>query len=330
MTTELPPLRATTSDIARLAGVSRATVSHILNNHRSKFSPETEARVLAALDELKYRPSMSGRALANGRSDLLIVVLPTASLGLRVQDALDRVVAQAAELGASVLTRFAGPDAKSTLDALLYLQPIAVMNLGGLGQDERVELERAGIAVIPSASRLTAANVVNPDELVGSLQVDVLHRTKERIVIASLQDARTDSPFLRARAEAVATACDAHGLARPSIVHVELDRDAAVSALRDVFAEGPVGFACYNDEVATAVLAAARRLGYSVPHDVAVVGVDVTPLGQLLDPPLTSVMVDVDVAIDYNMSHLRELMGRPDAVDAVLTDVVTLHPGGTA
>lgn len=284
----------------------------------------------AVLEELNYRPSMSGRALANGRSDVLIVVLPTATLGLRVQDALDRVVAQAAELGASVLTRFAGPDVKSTLDALLYLQPVAVMNLGGLGSDEGAELERAGIAVIPSSSRLEEANIVNPDVLVGSLQVDVLRRTKERIVIASLQDARTDAPYIRTRAEAVATACDTRGLARPSIVHVELNLDAAVSALREVFAEGPAGFACYNDEVATAVLAAARHLGYSVPDDVAVVGVDVTPLGQLLDPPLTSVSVDVEVAIDYNMSQLRELMGQSGARTAVLTDVVTLHSGGTA
>jgi DNA-binding LacI/PurR family transcriptional regulator len=322
--------RVTTSDIAREAGVSRATVSHILNNHTSKYSPETEARVMNALKALNYRPSMGGRTLATGKSDILVLVLPHATYGFRMQDAVDEVVAGAAELGASVLTRFAGPDHKSTIDALHYISPLAVMDMGGLGPQERMELEAAGVAVIPSTAQLSTSHA-NPDSLIGQLQVDTLLQTKERIVFAHLKDARAVGPSAHARAAAVSDACLLRGVEAPGIISVELSADSAANVLEEILSAGPVGIACYNDDVATAILAGATRLGYKVPQDVAVIGVDVTPLGQMLNPPLTSIDIDVPSAMEANLRDLRKLLGKPQPHATPLSStLVQLHLGGTA
>ncbi|NQX12568.1 LacI family DNA-binding transcriptional regulator [Microbacteriaceae bacterium VKM Ac-2855] len=329
MNTDVRAARPTTSDIARVAGVSRSTVSHVLNNHRGKFSEETEARVLQALETLRYRPSMGGRALVNGRSDVLVVILPSVTIGYALQYALDQIVAQAAELGVSVVMRFAGSDLRSTVDALLYLRPLAVMDLGGLVTGERQELEREGLAFLPSSERLASEGSVNPEQVVGRIQVDALRATKAGIVFAAPHDGQGPAPAAATRQAAVEEACRTHGLPDVLTVAVPLTAGGATDALRDVLHPG-IGVACYSDDIATAVLVAARRLGFAIPADVAVIGVDVTPLGQLLDPPLSSVRVDVAAAIDFNMEELRVLLGRPSAAPVGLTDVVSLHPGGTA
>ena len=71
------PRRATSSDVARLAGVSRATVSYVLNGRADQSIPEaTRDRVLAAAAELAYVPNAASRALRAGESRLVLLVNP--------------------------------------------------------------------------------------------------------------------------------------------------------------------------------------------------------------------------------------------------------------
>lgn len=68
--------RATRTDVARLAGVSTATVSYALNGNTDKVSHETAQRVLAAAEKLNYRPSSIARALKTGMTRMLGIVVP--------------------------------------------------------------------------------------------------------------------------------------------------------------------------------------------------------------------------------------------------------------
>ena len=65
----------TSRDVAEAAGVSQSTVSYVLSGKRF-VAPDTEARVLAAMDELGYRPHVSARALRSRRSGIIGVVVP--------------------------------------------------------------------------------------------------------------------------------------------------------------------------------------------------------------------------------------------------------------
>jgi DNA-binding LacI/PurR family transcriptional regulator len=71
----------TIADIAKRAGVSVSTVSYVLSGKRS-ISPETQARVRAAIDELDYHPHAPGRALASRRTRQIAVLYPTVTNGL--------------------------------------------------------------------------------------------------------------------------------------------------------------------------------------------------------------------------------------------------------
>src|SRR6516225_2868730 len=67
---------ATISDVARRAGVTRATVSNVLRRPEI-VKPTTVARVRAAIEEVGYRPNLLARALAEGRSSMIAVILPS-------------------------------------------------------------------------------------------------------------------------------------------------------------------------------------------------------------------------------------------------------------
>src|SRR4051794_13019798 len=91
--------RATAADVARAAGVSRTTVSYVLNDTPHQQIPEaTRHRVLEAAERLSYSPSAAARALVRGRSDVILFVFPAevtlANWGRRVLSQMSRRFAQ--------------------------------------------------------------------------------------------------------------------------------------------------------------------------------------------------------------------------------------------
>src|SRR5690242_7136395 len=72
---EHPPERLTIQDIARLAGVSKATVSRVLN-HKPDMDPLTRQRIMQIMDEHAFVPSITASGLAGGRRRMIGVVVP--------------------------------------------------------------------------------------------------------------------------------------------------------------------------------------------------------------------------------------------------------------
>ncbi len=70
------PKKPTIDDIARLAGVSRTTVSRVLN-HKSDVDPETRDHVLHIIKEQNFVPSATASRLAGGRSSLIGILIPS-------------------------------------------------------------------------------------------------------------------------------------------------------------------------------------------------------------------------------------------------------------
>ena len=99
-----PERRATSADVARLAGVSRTTVSFVLNDTPSQsISADTRRRVLDAAQELSYAPSAEARALGRGRSTSVLLYLPPAgSLTEDIGVIVERLSALFSEAGLSM------------------------------------------------------------------------------------------------------------------------------------------------------------------------------------------------------------------------------------
>lgn len=295
MSLDARPARATSLDVARRAGLSRSTVSQVLNGNHERFPAETRERVEAAAAELGYRPSRAGRALVTGVSDLIVVAVPNVTFGRHLQDAVDRIAAATASRGMSVVVRYAGDDDDATLTAVLDLRPAAIVDLGVFYAPEtRRILEAGGTQIVPDLAMMDAF-AEHPNHLIGRIQADhLLEKPGRRLVVATLEDDRDDDYFGSDRRQGVIDAARDAGLPEPATISVPLERSRAGAALASVLEPGiPIGVCCYNDDVAIAVLAAARDLGLTVPGDVAVVGVDHTEIGALVEPPLTSIAIDL-------------------------------------
>ncbi|MDX3179660.1 LacI family DNA-binding transcriptional regulator [Streptomyces sp. ME02-7008A-1] len=304
----------TSSDVARHAGVSRATVSHVLNGQGDRFPEETRRKVLAAAAALEYLPSPAGRALANGRGDTVVFLLPDTTFRSGLQDAVDLVAEATAPLGANVVVRFAGR-APATTTSLMRLRPLAVLDFSVLSTEDRMRLEAAGALVLP---RNLASDAYQEwrsfDDTVAELQVGALTvRGPREMYYATLRDDRS-VPYGLPRADSFTVACEKRGLGRPGSVAIPLELAGAVEALGAIKGRAPLAVACYNDYVALAVMAAVRELGLSVPGDIVVVGVDDVEVGQLWSPRLTTVRIDLRQVIGRIVAELREALGA-SAVD---------------
>ncbi|KNH17416.1 hypothetical protein ACU18_10455 [Arthrobacter sp. ZBG10] len=323
--------------MAKLAKLSRTTVSQILNGNDARFPQETRDRVAAAAAQLNYRPSRAGRALVTGVSDLIVIVVPNITFGTRLQETIEHFSAEAERLGLNALVRYVGSDIAATLTTILDLRPAAVFHLAVFDRETIAELEAAGTPVLPRIP-VAPGDVNGFDHLVGRMQAqELLRLPRRRLLYAILADDRI-GPFGIHRAEGVAEGAAAAGAPAPQVISVPIDLEGAIAALEPVLQQidGPVGIACYNDEVAIGVLAVVRRLGLSVPERVAVVGVDRIDVGQLVSPRLTTIAINMAVINAQFVSELKRLLGRPEfgaypnveaAESVALESLVALVPG---
>jgi DNA-binding LacI/PurR family transcriptional regulator len=230
--------------------------------------------------------------------------------------------------------RYAGDDDDATLTAVLDLRPAAVVDLGVFTSPAaRRALEAGGTQVVPDLS-IMETFAEHPNHLIGRIQADhLLEQPGRRLVVATLDDSREDH-FGSERRQGVIDAARDAGLPEPATISVPLDRSRVSAVLASVVEPGlPIGVCCYNDDVAIAVLAAARVLGLTVPDDVAVVGVDHTEIGALVDPPLTSIAIDMPgmmPALLAGLDILRDPLGpQPESEQRPFSEFVRLVRGGS-
>ena len=100
---------STIADVAHAAGVSRATVSRVMND-RSTVDPELAARVREVAEQLHYRPSNTARSLSLGRTNTVAVVVPDLANPM-FQQVLRGVASAAAGEGYRVLVADTAEDA---------------------------------------------------------------------------------------------------------------------------------------------------------------------------------------------------------------------------
>jgi DNA-binding LacI/PurR family transcriptional regulator len=285
-------------DVARAAGVSRATVSQILNGRGQRFSDETRDRVLRLASEMEYRPSIAARALATGSSDIIVALLPFTQLGGNLQAVLERATDEFADAGLTLVLRLSTQTAKPLAQVLESLRPRAVFSLGHLTDEERRLLEEHDILGIgPSTQDEIDFGF---DTRIGRVQAQHLHeRGFDRLAYAHLDDERFQlwGPSRRGGFTAYASE---NGLPLPLTFECRLTAD---DALHLVDALPPhTGVACYNDDLAITLMSAAIARGRAVPADLGFIGMDDTPLSATIHPTLSTLSIDVRAAAE-NVIH---------------------------
>lgn len=320
-------MAATSEDVARVAGVSRPAVSQILNG-RGRFSPETIQRVTAAAASLHYRPSVAARTLATGRSDVVVALAPNTTYGPNLQDLIELLTREFAEVGLTLVLRFSTSPPTLFREFINAVQPRAVIApLGPSTADERAAIDALRVPLVE------LHDTDQHDDLnyrIGELQGEyLLSRGYEHFAYAHLHDERRDV-FGDARERGFTDVLHAAGRDTEASVQLALRREEAVAALRQL--PGGTAVACYNDDVAIALLAAARELGRPVPGDVALLGMDSTLIGRLMTPVITSIAADPDAFITQFIPALVQRVMDPTSTAEFKWAHAPLHivPGQSA
>jgi DNA-binding LacI/PurR family transcriptional regulator len=285
-----PAKRITSTDVARAAGVSQTTVSFVLNDKPGHSIPEaTRLRILEVARQLDYRPHGSARALAAGRSDVVLLSVPDLPIGGGISRFVEELAAALAGHGLTLVTHLAGAHERPLADVCAAVNASVVIGFTSFDHDTVQALYRAGADVV-LPSRVPKSAAAHP---VGRLQAEYLIGRGHRRIGYGMPA----HPGLREMAEGriagAAQACAGAGIDPPVVLSLGLEIADAASAVARWRSQSVTGVCAFNDETAIAVLAGMREHGLAAPAGLAVIGVDDIPTARLAAPPLTTVGFDL-------------------------------------
>ena len=275
------------ADVAAQAGVSRSTVSQILNGHGDRFRPDMVEHVQATARKLGYRPSVAARSLARGTSDIVITLIPNISFGPRLRDLIDTITRELAAEGITNLLRLASSD-ESFEEAILGLRPQGLWSLSPLTAEQRRRLSDQGVQIVEQSHDLQVAI----DREIGAMQAAHLAAAGYERIAAVMPTDQREMPFAEARVAGALEWCATHGIEQLPTVHIDMTRGGPALAAKQLDPR-PLGVSAYNDDVALALMGAAMHNGRRVPEELGIVGVDNSPIAMLATPAITTIDIDV-------------------------------------
>ncbi|MFD0413875.1 LacI family DNA-binding transcriptional regulator [Streptomyces sp. NPDC127108] len=322
----------TSADVARLAGVSRATVSYVLNNTSAvRISEPTRRRVHAAAKELGYVPHAAARSLRAGHSRMVLMPTPQIAVGPlfsefinELQWALSRFDYTVVQYGSLGLTGEEAARAWAELRPVAVLAPDAI----ALGARGVAVLKRSGAKAVFTLGpqRADGAHALLMDQrLVGrAAAAHLLAQGRRRIGVVVPEEPGLEA-FSRPRLDGVRTAARTVEGSSVTALPLAYTEDSAARLVDGWRSLGLDGVFAYNDEYAMLLMRALQDEGITVPEDVAVVGADDLMLARLLRPRLSSVRIELPSG--RSLAELvdrvvREPGGRPEVHDVLGASMV--------
>ena len=290
--------KATINDVARIAGVSKKTVSRVINRS-PLLNEETRARVEKVIGELGYVPNPQARALALRRNFLIGLIHdnPNAQMVLGVQQGILEsirdtdfaLVVRPVDRGSpSMLDDIRGFLQRQRLFGVMLLPPISENDaLARVCREAGARYVRMGSAKLDDDAHAVASN---DREAVAAATRHLIEAGHRRIGLVQGPHGFRSAAERRAGFE---LAMEEAGLKVPRSLIVEgtyrfESGVAAGDRLLDA-SPRPTAIVSSNDELAAGVVQAARQRGLSVPEDLSIIGFDDTATASHMWPPLTTV-----------------------------------------
>jgi DNA-binding LacI/PurR family transcriptional regulator len=297
---EHPPLSpfktSRIKDVAREAGVSTATVSHVINGTKY-VTDDTRKRVQEAVERCEYHPNAHARSLASGRSNML---------GLLVSDianpffpeVIKSIESAAFEHGYNVILLNTNYDPERAAE---YVRRLSELKMAGvalltseLDSELFHEITRRQVSVVFDSTDLEGDHMSNIcvdyaagiEEAVRHL-VSLGHRRIAHIAGAS----RIPSGIIRRDAFLDFMARHLPDEPKPAVYEGDFRLDGGRRAASEILAapELPTAVIAANDMMALGAMREFRKAGLSIPADISVVGFDDIAFAALSEPPLTTV-----------------------------------------
>jgi LacI family transcriptional regulator len=294
-------MAVTLADVARLAGVSPATVSRVINDSVKKVAPELRERVLAAVAQLHYVPNAHAQNVARPRKSAVGVIVHDVSdpyfaeitRGLQRQAAAhDRLLV--------ICNSYREPERELAYVALLRAQQVHALILAGSGYHDDEFTARLNGELNAYQQGGGRVAVIGRHELVGSavlpaneagayeLGCRVLALGHRRVgVIAGPRTLTTTTDRLTGIRRAAAET----KVALEHVVYADFTRDGGAAAAAELLAAAPglTAILALNDSMAVGTLTTLRERGISVPGQISVTGFDDMPIARDMTPTLTTV-----------------------------------------
>ena len=311
--------KATINDIARLSGVSKKTVSRVINNS-PLVHPETREKVQALMKQLGYTPDPQARGLAFRRSFLIGLIYdnPTAQYIVNMQyGALDALRDSGYELVVHPCDSTREDYIEGVRRFALQQKLHGVILIPRVSEDEQLAamLREIGCRYVRIASiplDEPAHMVVTHDRMAGTEAANYLESLGHRTIGLITGPRRYRSSI--ERGGGFTSGLAARGIELPDEYAYEggYTFESGVAGAEALLAKSPrptAIFAC-NDEMAAGVYKAAMRRGLNIPGDLSVVGYDDSPLAAQLWPALTTIHSPIR---DLGRQAAQILLGDEDA-----------------
>lgn len=286
-------------DVARKAGVSITTVSHVLNETRP-VAEKTRARVLRAAAKLSYYKNTSARLLVRGHSDLLGLVISD------IENPFFPDLIKSFEIACSrqrmemllCATNYDPLQAETALRRMLEnrVQGVAVMTSQfGRELEEHFIEHKVPLVLLGSGKAGKCRSHIAIDYRMGLAEaLKHLHELGHREI------ALTTGPLTHVSAvafkEAALSAIERLGLKLFCILEGDYGPESGARRAKEILSNvpRPTAILCGNDRMAIGVLGAAEDLGFRVPEDISIVGADDVWMTRYCHPPLTTIRIPRD------------------------------------
>ncbi|WP_170327919.1 LacI family DNA-binding transcriptional regulator [Ruegeria arenilitoris] len=289
----------TLDDVAKMAGVSTATVSRCLNDP-DRVVEATRQRVLSAVDRLGYTPNFAARVMAAKRSWTIGAIIPTMENAIFARG-LQAFQEELHQHGYTLLVSSSAydPDLEAEQIRTLVARGADGVLLIGHDRDPKIykELARRNTPVMIAWSYLGDAQVASVGfdnhAAMAELANRVIGLGHQRIGVISGITAGNDRA--RLRVEGIRDAVRQNSLAPSDLTILETPYqiENGAKAFSKLMSQGvrPTAILCGNDVLAVGALYRAREMGLNVPKDVSVTGFDDIELARIATPALTTVHV---------------------------------------
>ena len=328
-------------EVAKLARVSTATVSHVINKTRF-VSDDTKRKVLSAIERVGYTPNIHARNLASGQSRTLGLIISDITNPF-FPDLVKSIQERALELGYDVIVLNTNYDPER--DAR-YVQRLLELRVRGV----MILTTEMDLSVIQRLSSREIAVVfldigkVSP--LTSNIRIDYekgVHEAVEHLLdLGHRQIAFISGPLrfksAQFRRQAFLEAMKSHRASlhtEPLILEGDFRLESGEQVVREMqkMKSRPTAVLAANDLMAVGALRELERAGLQVPKDVSVVGCDDISLAKLTDPQLTTIRIPrseigaaaVEAVLQTNSSEGREIKISTELIVRQSTDKATLR-----
>lgn len=307
----------TVEEIAKLAGVSRSTVSRVINDD-PKVKAETRERVLNVVRKLDFRPSTAARRLAGGRSGIFGLVIPMGVARLFTDPyfpiLLQSVSATCNARGHTVMLWLAEPEHERRLiGQLLNDNLLDGVIVSSMSVDDPIvdALARSNLPFMLIGRHPTDPNpsYVDVDNQAGARRavLHLLSRGRRRVgAISGPQNMIVSLDRLEGYKQALRAS--GFELDPALILDGNFTEDGGYRCAHLLLEQGVDAIFACSDFMALGVLRALHEKGVRIPDDVAVAGFDDAPFAAKTTPPLTTIRQPTDQLGSHAVEMLIDLI----------------------